>query len=85
MLKHGEVVEEGSHAQLLQEHPDGTYSDLVKRQQIADEIPTEETTKVEKNDEEKEDGNKSPEKLDFIERALTKQTEADDIDQTELE
>lgn len=79
VLKLGEIVEEGSHSELLEEFPDGTYSDLVKRQQIADEAPKEED--FQKSDD--EDLSKIKVNLDQIEMSLKMKNEADVLDEEE--
>jgi ABC-type methionine transport system ATPase subunit len=42
VMKHGEVKEEGCHASLLQNHPDGIYAQFVRQQEEAERKTQEE-------------------------------------------
>ena len=48
VLKEGELVEEGTHRSILEEHPDGVYSDLVRTQEILESLENESNGVVEK-------------------------------------
>ena len=78
VLEEGKVVEEGSHRDLLSDHPDGLYASLVRTQQQVEDEDEEDDDKIWKGND-----NKSAmvaRNSSFVENSQNKKLEADEKD-----